>query len=553
MQRLAEVALIFLVFFVFGGDPAPHVNEPHYLCRFKHFWQPQWAAGDLFLESPDAHLVVVLTLGWLTKFLPLATTAWTLRIATWLALAWAWHRLSYRLVAHSWGAPLTAAIWTFAIEQGNLAGEWIIGGFEAKCVAYLFVLLALYELADNRWNRVWILLGCASAFHVLVGGWSVIVSFFVWANLRFAANYNRNWLGFEPKAEPPIARRSPVTEDLPPPLLSMFPGLAAGGVIALFGLVPTLLLNWETPPEIVEEANYIYTFIRLPHHLALLHNGPAWLLQRGARHAVVLAVCVLLVWRLWQYRPASAHGPLGRTILFAAGAVALAACGLAIELVLRNHLHAAAKLQRFYWYRLNDVTAAALAAWLVVDWIVELFNRQKSLGVVLLATTIAVLTTRMAQLTYDRSVSPLAPADRKMLNYADWVDVCDWVRENTPPTALFLVPRESHSFKWRTGRPEVVTRKDIPQNAASMVLWHRRLLDVFGPPSANARFRSLANPDARRIVELAERYGADYLIIDTSESLNLPIPYANDTYTVYDLRPARRAMSPEPTTDAGID
>jgi hypothetical protein len=535
IQRWAEIGLIFLVFFIFGGDPAPHVNEPHYLCRFKHYWQPEWASGDLFLESPDAHFVVVVTLGWLTKLLSLPATAWTLRIATWLALAWAWQRLSFRLVPRPWCAILAASIWTFAIEQGNLAGEWVIGGFEAKCIAYVFVLLALRDLVDNCWNRAWILFGCGSAFHVLVGGWSVIVSLVVWTILR-SGGWGRS------AAQPPAE---------PPPLVTMLPGLITGGAIAMLGLVPTLALNWNTPPEIIEQANYIYTFVRLPHHLALLHNGPDWLIERAGRHAVVFAIWVLLTLRLWKHRPEAFHGPLGRIILFATGALTLAACGLAIEVALQNHPYIAAKLQRFYWYRLNDVTAAAVAAWLLLDWIVELLARRKPLGAVLLLATLAVVGGRMAHLAFNRVVSPVAPADRKMVNDAHWIDVCDWVRDNTSPTALFLVPRESHSFKWRTGRPEIVTRKDIPQDAASMVQWHERMKDVFRPRGEPPLFGSPANPDATRIGELADRYGADYLIIDNSESLSLPFPYSNDTYTVYDLRATRTATPVESAPNVG--
>ena len=40
------------------------------------------------------------------------------------------------------------------------------------------------------------------------------------------------------------------------------------------------------------------------------------------------------------------------------------------------------------------------------------------------------------------------------------------IRPNTPPDAPFITPRLNVSFKWRTGRPEVVNRKDIPQDAA---------------------------------------------------------------------------------------
>jgi hypothetical protein len=49
LARFVEVLLILLVLFVVGGDPPPHDNEAHYLCRLKHFWNPDWCPGDLFL------------------------------------------------------------------------------------------------------------------------------------------------------------------------------------------------------------------------------------------------------------------------------------------------------------------------------------------------------------------------------------------------------------------------------------------------------------------------------------------------------------------------
>lgn len=519
-QRLAEIGLILLIFFVFGGDPAPHVNEPHYLCRFKHFWEPEWAAGDLFLESPDAHFFVVFSLGWMSKLISLTAMAWTLRIGVWIALAWAWQRLSFRLVPQAWCAPLAAAIWTFAIEQGNLAGEWVIGGFESKCVAYVFVLLALREIVDDRWNRAWMLLGCASAFHVLVGGWSVIVGLIVWAMLR-------------------LGQRS-----TPRSFVAMLPGMAIGGLISLLGLIPVLTLNRGTPPEVVAEAHYIYTFVRLPHHLALLHQSGDWILERTTRHEVVLFTWILLALRYRFLSKQSMAAPLGRMIYFALGALGLAICGMLLEMALRNHPYVAAKWQRFYWYRLNDVIGAAVAAWLVVDWIAELVSKRKAWGLALLLVMVSVVGARMVYLTQQRMIAPIAPADRKVTNYPEWVEMCEWVEAHTPSSARFFVPRQSHSFKWRTGRSEVVTWKDMPQDAASMVEWRTRIKDVFRP-RLDASSKWLASPDLQLISELTHRYDADFVVLDTPESLNLPMVYPprhteHRTYSVYDLRPLKK-------------
>ena len=55
-----EVALIFLVFFIHAGWPAPDVNEPHYLGKAKHYWDAAWCPADFFLNTADAHETVLL-------------------------------------------------------------------------------------------------------------------------------------------------------------------------------------------------------------------------------------------------------------------------------------------------------------------------------------------------------------------------------------------------------------------------------------------------------------------------------------------------------------
>ncbi len=172
--------MIFCLFFVYAAWPAPDVNESHYLCKVKQAWNEAWLKGDFFLNTPDAHPVFTTTFGWLTRFLSLPAFAWTGRVLTWLALAWAWQRLSYALVSRAWFALLSAAIFVYACEVAAPAGEWMIGGFEAKCPAYVLVLLGLERVARNRWGQAFLLLGAASAFHVLVGGWAAVAVGIAW-------------------------------------------------------------------------------------------------------------------------------------------------------------------------------------------------------------------------------------------------------------------------------------------------------------------------------------------------------------------------------------
>ncbi len=217
---MVEICLIFGVFFIHAGWPVPEVNETHYLAKAKHYWNPDWCAHDFFLNSADAHQVFYWTCGWITRCLSLPAAAWLGRIVTWGFLAWAWRRLSVAVVPEFLYSVLSAALLVAGTSRLHMAGEWIIGGFEAKGPAYVFVLLALEAIARNRWRAVWPLLGAASAFHVVIGAWSVVAAAVAW----LLAGSQR------------------------PPLRTMLAPLGLGLLLSLPGLLPALALSRGVPP-----------------------------------------------------------------------------------------------------------------------------------------------------------------------------------------------------------------------------------------------------------------------------------------------------------------
>lgn len=509
-----ETLLVMLVFFIAAGDPVPGVNEPHYLCRLKHFWNPDWAAGDLFLESTDAHLTIVLLLGWLTKWVSLPVLAWVGRVAAWGLLAYGWQRLCRSVTNLPFVAPLSAAVWVVAIAQTNFAGEWVIGGVEAKPFAYGFVLLALRAYLQDRWNAVWVHLGIASALHVLVGGWSVIVLLAIWA----------------------IYHRRQVS------LRSLFPGLLTGGVISLAGVLPPLLMNAEVLPDVAAEANRIYVFERLPHHLAPLAKPASWIAERGGRHAIILALLAVATWLVRrQSEEDQTSESLRRLNRFAWGALVLAAIGLVIEIALWNQPLLAAKLLKFYWFRLTDVAAPlAVSIALVTFAIIGLRHRQ-AIAAWPLVAMLGLCGWHFGTTTLGRLEKPIPRSDAKMRDYDAWLDACDWIAKNTQPDAMFLVPRQSQSFKWRTGRAEVVTYKDIPQDAGSMVEWFQRFDEVYRYPTPAGdgiryRARSLGHLGANHLRKLGEIYDADYALTTNQRPVSLPVVYRNRTYVIYRLQ-----------------
>ena len=525
ITRWLEIALIFTVFFVVGGAPAPHVNESYYLTKAKHYWEPQWCAGDPFLESADAHLVLYWTIGWLAKWFSLPTVAWIGRSTAWLLLAISWQRLSSQVVRRPFFAVLTAMLFTTLIDKTNFAGEWVVGGVEGKCFAYAFVFWGLSALAAGRWRATWPWLGLAGAFHVLVGGWATLVAGLVWVT------------------EPQKKRT---------PLLSMLPSLALGGVLALPGVVPALQLTQGVSAETATEANEIYVFERLSHHLAPLALPSKELLKKATRYGKLVIIFSLL-WLLTRNknelkqedssglnRSGLSRPALNRLMRFAWGSLALSVFGLAWELATWNHPAQAAKLLKYYWFRLADI-AVPLAVALAVGWLASVMLERRPKWAALL---LFVMVSFPAWILLDTSIvryrNPIPPADRKMKDPLAWKEACLWARKNTPSNALFLVPRGSQSFEWYAHRKGLVTWKDVPQDAASLISWRDRYFDVFArkeEKGSRRSFSSFADQGAGRIAKLAQKYQIDYVITKEFPPLLLPAVYSNRAYRIYATTP----------------
>lgn len=534
---LLETALLLALMVAVAGDPPPGVNEPHYLCRLKHFWDPGFATGDFFLNTPDAHFTVVWLLGGLTRVCSLEVTAWLLRLFGWGVLAWAWARLGLLVLKRPLAPTLAAGVFLLGIKEGNFCGEWVVGGFEAKCLAYAFVFLAMDAWLWGRLGTSAALLGAATALHALVGLWCG-------GMLTFC-----QLLGFGGKPSGPNKRLS---------RWGLMIGVVAGGLLSLAGIVPALLLQVGVPTETVDAANQIYVFDRLPHHLAPLHQPAEWLAERAGRHAIVLGLLWLTSQQLERSTtlPRPTRRRLRSVRWFAWIAVAVALVGLAIELALFNQPAQAAKLLRYYFFRTTDIAAPLALGFHLVALINDRIASRRRSGVWLLAVTLAIVCGWIGWLASDRKGELCPAADARLASPADWLETCAWIQEKTPQDAVFLVPTGTLSFGWHSGRGAVVTRKDIPQNAAGIVAWRERLTVV-----QDLEWRQTYDPEfGAYLAEVAHRYGANYWVTSrevcggiAERSNSMSLAFVAGPYSVYKMVPAAsqstRAPKPTPPTE----
>jgi hypothetical protein len=507
-RAVLEVMLIFGVFFLHGAWPVPDVNETHYLSKAKHYWNPDWCRNDFFLNTPDAHEVFCWTVGWVTRWLSLGATAWLGRLLTWALLAWSWRRLSWAILPANWLAVLSAALFVAINENAHMAGEWVIGGLEAKGFSYVFVFLGFEAVLRGRWNRAWLLLGLASAMHAIVGGWSTIAAGVAW-----------------------LAASS----DERPTVRSMLPGLLGGFVLALPGLVFALALTRGVDPQVAAEANQIYVW-RLPHHLVADQFKEGF----PSRHLMLWVVWLLLLTVVRTDAP----GRRFRWIVNAGIFLTLVGYGL----VYLSHWYPVVgnSLLRFYWFRMSDVLVPMGVALLGLQFWQQLSESRPVAGRRWMAGVIVAMGFNLAgqwsHLPLDTvwpGAASVTPRADKSMAYTDWRDVCKWAAEHTDANAQFITPRMACSFRWYAGRGEVVTWKDIPQNAAGIVAWWHRLIDLFavGTDQPPAHWvESLAQVGPKHVAELAEKYHADYVILELLPDVT-PLPlhplYANASYAVY--------------------
>ncbi len=491
---VAWFVLLAASLLVAGARP-PHVNEAHYLTKARHYYDSDFGAGDLFLESRDAHALFFATLGRATEYWGLEQAAWIGRLVIWSALA-AGMLWLFATIGLSGSSALAAGLSMIALQKLTpMAGEWIVGGVEGKGFAFVLSLVSLTCCARGKWEWGLVAAGASAAWHVLIGGWwMLLVAASLIVEERWSAvGRRRYWsAGF------------------------------AAAALAMIGLLPALRLNRGVPSAVAAEAASIYVYQRLSHHLLFQRFPP----QAIAGHFLGWGI----FWTLWfPLRNDPMVRRVGR-LVWGAGVVMV--LGIAISLWSEWAPPASARLARYYWFRTSD--------WLLPLGLVVVAARhavvrrlQNGPAVTgprgawpLVAACLLFLAAFPGPLL-DEQWRRLPPACRQSGLFrgdprsdwdevlAEWQAACRWARDHSPAGAVWLTPRHQQTFKWYSGRAEVVNWKDVPQDAPSLVQWWRRYQRVY--PREVVRYGLTAH-GPQHLRRLADEYGARWVLIDRRRS-----------------------------------
>jgi hypothetical protein len=217
-------------------------NEVDGLPLARHHADPSWLSHDWYLnQEPGYRLLFQLIVGWLIVPLGFLATSIIGRLFCYalvsigLVLIGQQLRLSLPFLLLA-----TIVFASPGYEQGAIAKEWIVGGLEAKAVAYGLILIALALMLARRYIVMALLLGLATSFHVLVGGWAFLTTL--------------GWFCLRPSARLPKLKKIYLL------LLLYF----ATSTFVLPSVVQQLFAS--TPRSSIAPS-YIYVFLRLSHHL----------------------------------------------------------------------------------------------------------------------------------------------------------------------------------------------------------------------------------------------------------------------------------------------
>jgi len=492
VRSLWEVLLCILVCVCFAAVPVPDINESHYLTKARHFWNGDTCPQDIFLQSTDAQWVYFFATGWVAKFVSIGTFAWIGRAVSWVLLSASVVFVARQVRVSGIRIPVVLAMMLVLVRTGNLAGEWIVGGFEAKTIAWPLILFATGFAMRGRWSLVWCLCGAAAAFHFVLGWWAIvclaICRLYLWSR--------------EKSFRPPGTLWSVVSTWIAelilggPPGSATFRSLLSVLTITMAGLIggalPMLLDGSGVSNSDSVVAARIQVFQRLPHHL---YFGD-FAASRVASFGILMMVWSFLYCRMTLVAPLRMIGTLA---LVTTG---LNVCGLVLSGIAEgsgNSAELATSLLRLYWFRMADVmvplSVALMCGHLLESWRVRTGRVHARIS--LAVTGLLLVATGLEGVGKISAVIPPADAvgiagsepdaKRAEETVRNWQRVCEWCRNNTPGDALFLTPFGQQTFNWYSNRAEWFCWKHAPQDAAGLIEWNRRrelvlaLQNRFGP------------------------------------------------------------------------
>jgi hypothetical protein len=397
----------------------------------------------------------------------------------------------------------TGFLWTgLGLEENDFLGNAEI---QPPLFAHSFVLLAAAFLIKGRYRAAAFCAGLTVLFHLQIGviATLIIAPFYVLRLREF---------GWRELA------RLAVCYILP----------AAPAWLHLLAMLQRGLLK----PAASAYSLAYYIDFRHPHHFALM----------SARHAYWVAAHVLLqaaLW-FWLWRTEREEARRIGVLLTMSSVLVLLALAHFTDYYLIKH-DKFANLQSIRLSPLITIFGALSLLWLLNWWLREKTTRRWPVPVanvllLLLATGWAIYGATREEAEFYFGVRRYSDPAVLTGNRRRWVEMCNWIKANTPRDAVFLTPPANEGFTALTDRSNVVEFKINPDGALRLDEWFERLKDLTGdklPSEGGLNNRRPLNKaygelSAEQLLAVARKYRASYAVLPKASKVTFEVLQENE-------------------------
>lgn len=483
LQFSALLGAAFLLF----GKPVPYSNEYSYLLRLRKVYDADFLAKDITFSTPtDEYWLFDHLFGLLTFVFSIEIIGWIGRIACWSILIFVLLKFGRRWEIPLWTITISIFAWLF-VGQSIIGDEWMLGDFEAKCVAYICLLFALERFCDEQDISAAILLGLTFAFHPVVGLWGIAAT--VPALL--------------------ICRRN---------IFQTLKISVIAGAFSLIGAIPLLQMRTVSIEPTTENLKY-FQLIKFPQHF----DPFSW-----SKSAIIL-LCFMLIFCIIVHFQTRRTKPLDFLLTFLTILGAFFIFGILFRI--------------FNQYELMKYTSTRLFVVFIPLFFFFYLSRafqqkllQKPMMIAALLPIIFLMIWNKVPMTGVEQIKSTYEIRNQTPD--DIANAFLWLRNNTPKDSVVIAPPWRYDFWYLSERAEVVNyRKPV---IADIGEWQNRIDNLTGKPEFESGIREDAQMakfyfalKEETINSLAGGYGAHYLISQSDYSY--PAVYAKGSIRIYRL------------------
>lgn len=515
----AFLSLRLLLHYNMGGGGW---NEIDVLPLAKQYVDPSWIPGDWYLNQPPGYRQLFQALfGRLTVTWGFLATSLIGRLLCYGLVASGLVFLGRKLSLSLSSLLLAVGLFVYAAPtQGAIAGEWLVGGLEAKAIAYSLVLFAIGLMLEGRDRSMAFLLGLSTSFHVLVGSWAFLVAV--------------GWL---------ILRRRNCFWDVRYLASILLIYLAASA----FAIEPVLKQLFTSTPTASVPPSYMYVFLRLPHHL----NPLSWEPHHWRKPLLYLLILVFSACMLQRQHKQQSE-ELSEQYTTSIGLVEFTLLTLVPFLLglIIVPFDSQGKLLQYYPFRLGDIMLPLNTCLLFACALEHHFTGKRQRVFSVVCIVLVSLACTIQAVSFQKQLLALSdfPSVEQEVD-PQWKDMCAWVRLHTPQDAVVISsPAKLDNFSWLAERPTIAKFKLLPQTSAKILDWYKRLEDLSGDiypwprvPTTKDQRKEIRKKlitgydhlTTAQVEGLMVKYQAEYFVTHVEHQLALPLVYRNSLYSLY--------------------